>query len=128
MKRDISEKGIVAVCGTAVSLLQVHVISPTLHLFRPAVVSRLLRLDSSHYSAAVGVRTRPRDKERNLKLFTPRCHHNVPAACVFQLHSLQAVLHNPPAGQLCSLLDLVHTLKTALWGTHQAQLPAGFCS
>ena len=43
-KRYMKEKGIVAVCGTAVSSLRVHVISPTLHCSDLSVVCRLLRL------------------------------------------------------------------------------------
>ena len=42
----MEKKGIVAVCGIAVSSLWVHDISPTLHCSDLFVVCRLLRLDS----------------------------------------------------------------------------------
>ena len=48
-------KGVVAVCGTAVTSLWVHVISQTLHCSDLSVVSGLLLLDYSSCTAAGGV-------------------------------------------------------------------------
>ena len=45
LKRYMEEKGVVAVCGTAVSSFRVYVIPPTLHCSDLSVVCRLLWLD-----------------------------------------------------------------------------------
>ena len=59
-----NEKGIVAVCGTAVISLRVHVISPTLHCSDLSVVCGLLRLDPCRCSAAGGLRKRQRGRNQ----------------------------------------------------------------
>jgi hypothetical protein len=50
LKRYMEEEGIVAVCGTAVGSLRVHVISPMLHCSDLSVVCRLLRLVPSGWT------------------------------------------------------------------------------
>jgi hypothetical protein len=66
LKLYMEEKGIVAVCGTAVSSLRIYVISLMLHCSDLSVVCGLLRLDSSHCSAAGGVRIRPRGRNNSI--------------------------------------------------------------
>ncbi|CAL8379158.1 unnamed protein product [Boreogadus saida] len=62
LKRYMEEKGTVDVYGTAVSSLQVHVITQTFHWSDLSVVCGLLRLDSSRCSAAGEVCIQPRGR------------------------------------------------------------------